>query len=248
MSTLDRAVDALLGPRPNWQQDRKDAVAGFEEIVKCCKSAAAIWNKAQSGTAPQMKIPSLVVYVGADSAKELNHLNLQVRQLSYGIAEQAEPYYLGSAISMEPHIIEEAYRQLDDDETLADAAKKAIDNLEKRITWLQGLIKKLQSAGAPKKAPKAKAGKKAAKPKKKAKAKKKPKKKTTKKKKTAKKKTKNKAKKKAAKKKKSVKKAKKKKTAKKKTKKKVKKKAVKKKAKKKVKKKTKKKAKKKKRR
>jgi hypothetical protein len=151
MSTLDRAVDALLGPRPNWQQDRKQAVVDFEIIIARCNSAIDIWKKCQGASSPQADIPTLVNSIGPEPAKALNELNLEVRELSRNIAESAEPYYLGSAINMEPHIIEEAYRELGSEETVADAAQDAASKMQERIKWLQGLIKEIQSAGAPKK-------------------------------------------------------------------------------------------------
>ncbi|GMQ91167.1 MAG: hypothetical protein BMS9Abin11_0474 [Gammaproteobacteria bacterium] len=151
MSTLDRAVDALLGPRPNWQQDRKQAVVDFDTIVACCNSAIDIWKKCQGAPSSQADIPTLVSSIGPEPARALNELNLEVRGLSRNIAESAEPYYLGSAINMEPHIIEEAYRELGREGTVADVAQDAISKMQERIKWLQGLVKKIQSAGAPKK-------------------------------------------------------------------------------------------------
>lgn len=153
MSTLDRAVDALLGPRPSWQQVRKQAIVDFEAIIAHCNSAIDIWKKCQGAPSPQVDIPTLVNSIGPEPAKALSELNLEVRVLSQNIAENAEPYYLGSAINMEPHIIEEAYRQLGSEETVADVAQDAISKMQERIKWLQGLIKKIQSAGAPKKSP-----------------------------------------------------------------------------------------------
>ena len=192
MSTLDRAVDALLGPRPNWRQDRKQAVVDFETIIDRCNSAIDIWKKCQDASISQADIPTLVDSIGPEPAKALNELNLEVRVLSKNIAENAEPYYLGSAINMEPHIIEEAYRQLGSEETAADVAQDAISKIRERIKWLQGLVKKIQSAGAPKKSSATKASGKSKSKKKvvKKKTKKKPTKKAAKKKKAVKKKAK----------------------------------------------------------
>ena len=153
MNTLDRAVDALLEPRPSWQQVRKQAIVDFEAIIAHCNSAIDIWKKNQGASSPQIDIPTLVNSIGPEPAKALSELNLEVRVLSQNIAEDAEPYYLGSAINMEPHIIEEAYRQLGSEEKVADVARDAIATMQERIKWLQGLVKKIQSAGAPKKSP-----------------------------------------------------------------------------------------------
>lgn len=151
MSTLDRAVDALLEPRPSWQQVRKQAIIDFEAIIAHCNSAINIWKKCQGASSPQIDIPTLVNSIGPEPAKALSELNLEVRVLSHNIAENAEPYYLGSAINMEPHIIEEAYRQLRSEEKVTDVAQDAISKMQERIKWLQGLVKKIQTAGAPKK-------------------------------------------------------------------------------------------------
>ena len=191
MSTLDRAVDALLAPRSNWQSDRRQAIANFHEVIACCNQAIDIWKEYIKSAPQPTDSVALVGWVGADRAKALNDLNHKVRILSNAIAENAEPYYLGSAINLEPHIIEEAYRLLHEGQTGSDIADDAIKKMQARVQWLEGLIRNLSSAGAPKKIAAKSAGqkKKAAKKKTKKKTvKKKPKKKKEVKKKKAKKK------------------------------------------------------------
>ena len=176
MHTLDKAVDTLLQSRPNWQKDRDNAVANLKAIIANCQQAISIWQD-------YLKLPttpegddnkmSLVKWIGHERALKLHQINIDVIQAQRAIAVSAEPYYLGAGINLEPHVIEEAYRQIGKEETGSDVAKASIAEMERRVKWLQGLADKLTKASAPKKAAGAKAAKKKQ-PKKKPATKKKP--------------------------------------------------------------------------
>ena len=151
MHTLEKAVNVLLKWRPDWQQDRQQAIKHLQAIIASCKQVVAVWQGyLKSPTVPEDK-DTLVKWVGPERAKQLQLINLDVIQASQVLAMSAEPYYLGAAINLEPHIVEEAYRQMHKGETGTDAANTAINNMEQRLKWLQGLVDKLNKAGAPKK-------------------------------------------------------------------------------------------------
>ncbi len=151
MHTLEKAVNVLLEWRPDWQQDRRQAIKYLQAIIASCKQAVAVWQEyLKSPTTTEDKV-ALVKWVGPEHAKQLQLINLDAIQASRALAMSAEPYYLGAAINLEPHIVEEAYRQMHEGETGTDAANTAINNMEQRLKWLQGLVDKLNKAGTPKK-------------------------------------------------------------------------------------------------
>jgi hypothetical protein len=220
LHVLDAEVEMIA----QWTTDEKKrtrAVSVLNELIADCRAATKVWQEYLANPGQQGDNFSIVSWVGPDRANQLHDISLAARAR---VIELGEISGSSAGAGLSEHVIVDAYRSLNPDETGPQAAEASIAEIDKRVAHIEGLIRMIRTTKPSKKlaAPRAGGAKKAAPKKAKKKAKKssgkKAAKKKAKKKKAKKKSVKKKAAKKKAAKKKAKKKAVKKKVAKKKTK------------------------------
>ena len=159
MHGLEKSVTAIANHEMN-KKSRDRAIELLNGMISDLNAGIGIWKDYQKAAGKKATAKGLYGgWAGSDVEKQLFDLNLTTRAKSVQVS--------GGQSGLDEPLIELAYRKLDEDETGADAAAKAIETMgtrSKSIEKLIGLIrnttpKKLPTAKAPgKSAPAAKSG------------------------------------------------------------------------------------------
>lgn len=160
MESLDRAIDLVSRWKADRNRQRAEVVALLENTIKDCQAAAKVWQDFLDQPGAPGDARSLMSWVGPDRARQLHEINLQARAGVAGICRLAGPA-AGRFAALDEDVVEMAYRQLQPGESGMDAARTAVQNMQARVDYLKGLIKRAQSAKSPAagKKPAKKAGK-----------------------------------------------------------------------------------------
>ena len=165
MNSLDKAVELVLRWKADRQKDRAEIVARLEGVIKECQAATQVWQGYLAKPGAPGDQWTIISWIGAERAKQLLDINLRAKHMVEEACRMAGPE-AGRYVNFDEGPVETAYRQLKQGESGGDAAKTAVERLQARMNYLQGLIERIRSAkpaaapakGAAKKA----AGKKAA--------------------------------------------------------------------------------------
>lgn len=163
MNSLDRAIDLITRWKADRQKERAEVRSRLEAVVKECQAALQVWQGYLAKPGAPGDQWTIISWVGPDRARQLYEINLQAKENVEEVCRMAGPQsarFIGLEANVD--VIEMAYRKLKPGETGREAATMAMQRLQERLDYMQGLMRLLGSATA---APKAKtamvAGKKA---------------------------------------------------------------------------------------
>ncbi len=154
MHVLDAEVEMIA----QWTTDEKKrsrAVALLNELIADCRAATTVWQEYLKNPGPAGDHFSIVSWVGPDRAKRLHDINLVARS---HVIELGEISGSSAGAGLGEHIVADAYRALEPDETGPQAAEASIAELDKRVAHIEGLVRMIRSTKPKKKLPAPKAG------------------------------------------------------------------------------------------
>lgn len=163
MNSLDRAIELITHWKVDRQKERAEVLSRLEAVVKECQAALQVWQGYLAKPGAPGDRWTIMSWVGPDRAKQLHEINLRAKENVEQVCRMAGPK-AGRFIGLEANVdvIEMAYRMFKPGETGVEAASGAVQRLQERIIYMQGLTQRIRHA---KSLPKAKtamaAGKKA---------------------------------------------------------------------------------------
>lgn len=163
MDSLDRAIELITHWKADRQKERAEVLSRLEAVVKECQAALQVWQGYLAKPGAPGDHWTIMSWVGPDRAKQLHEINLRAKENVEEVSRMAGPQS-GRFIGLEANVdvIEMAYRMLKPGETGMDAATIAVQRLQERMGYMQGLMQRIRSAKpAPKATTAMAAGKKA---------------------------------------------------------------------------------------
>lgn len=148
MDSLDRAINLVSRWKADRNKQRADVVTRLESVIKDCEAAGKVWQDFLDRPGAPGNERSLMSWVGPDRARQLHEINLRAKARVAEICRLAGPV-AGRFAALDEDMIEMAYRQLQPGESGIDAARTAVADMQARVDYLKGLIKRAQTASAP---------------------------------------------------------------------------------------------------
>lgn len=154
LHVLDAEVEMIA----QWTTDQKKrtrAVSVLNELIADCHAAIQVWQGYLAKPGAEGDNFSIVTWVGADRANQLHDISLAARAR---VIELGEISGSSAGAGLGEHIIVDAYRSLNPDETGPQAAEASIAELDKRVAHIEGLVRMIRTTKPSKKLPAPRAG------------------------------------------------------------------------------------------
>ena len=132
MSLLDQAVQVIGEWGADRDADRKRCAALLEGIQNDMEEAIGLWEKTLAESPAECDRFMLVVWVGAERAKQLHRLYLRGKETAAELTKLTGVAFNDTLGMAEEIQIVTAYGELKADESGADRAKQAIETLTTR--------------------------------------------------------------------------------------------------------------------
>lgn len=161
MNSLETAIAVIAKWPASKDKERAAARTALAGLLADCEAAIKVWEGYLAAPTTAADRWSIVSWIGAERAKQLHELNLSAKARLALICRSAGGK-AARTVDLEDELIEMAYRMLKPGETGTDAARSAIQTLQRRIEYLRGLsaqlatsppaVKPKPAAGRPKRA------------------------------------------------------------------------------------------------
>ncbi len=145
MNSLDKAIEMVLRWTAERKKERDAVIEMLEELVEACEKGKAVWQGYLDAPGSPGDQWTLVTWMGPARVRQLHEIDLAAKTLVKAICASAGPE-VGRFAQFDEDVIELAYRQLRPAETGPDAAKAAIETMNRRIEHLRGLIDRIRTS------------------------------------------------------------------------------------------------------
>ncbi len=147
MNSLDQAIELISRWKADRQKQRAEVLSRLEAVAKECQAALQVWQGYLAKPGAPGDQWTIMSWVGPDRAKQLHEINLRAKENVEEVCRMAGSQS-GRFIGLEANadVIEMAYRMLKPGETGIEAATSAVQQLQERMNYVQGLMQRIRSA------------------------------------------------------------------------------------------------------